>query len=391
MGLFFGRRNAVVEAALATPAAASVAPSQVRETSTTSAPVPPARPDATDVVTVDSALSIAAVYRAVSVIVTSVSQMPLTVFRGGTEMRTIPALVRTPNVNDTQSGFVEETVFSLATSGQAFWRLYRANSTVPPDSIKVLDPNLVAYDEDLMTGVVTYYYNGQRLEPWQIKHLRLLRRPGTVRSLGPIQAARGEISALLKLRAFADTWFDTSGVPLGYLTTDLILSPDESAAFATAWKKFLADNGGIGVLSQGLDYKYVGANPEQAQFLGVQQAAVTNIARLFGLPAFYLLAAVEGSSMTYTNMESANLSFLQTTLSRYMNEIENALTDLTVRGQVVRFKDEALLRLDATTLWNVRKVQSDLGYTSGAELRQIDGKEPLADALAPASDEDVQQ
>ena len=351
----------------------------IREEST--APIPPAREAASTAVTVEAALSVGAVYRAISTIVTSVSQMALTVYRGGVEVKTLPALVRNPNVNDTQSGFVEETTFSLAAYGEAYWLLHRAGPGENVDSITVLNPELVTVNEDGF-GTVEYWYNGRLVPQWRMKHLRLIRRPGSVRGLGPIQTARGEISMLLRLREFAAAWTNPDGVPMGYLTTDMVLSPAEAAQFAEAWKKFLRDHEGTGVLSQGMEYKYLGANPEQAQFTALYSSAVTNVARLFGIPAFYLLAPVEGSSMTYANLEQANLQFLQGTLSRYLNEIENALTDLTPRGQEVRFKESDLLRLDATTLWATRSQQVALGYTNGAELRALDGKEPLADAPA---------
>lgn len=340
------------------------------------ATVPPSRPTITTV-TPDTALGIGAVYRAVSIIVTSVSQMELGVFRAGREIST-PALVRTPNVNDTAAAFVEETVFSLAAWGNAYWRLYRADASSPVQSIKVLDPADVSFTEDVDTGKVTYYVQGLQVRNHQIKHLKLMRKPGRAAGVGPIQAAAGELTAALKLRAFADSWFDTAGIPTGYLTTDLVLGPEESAEFAKAWKRFLAEHDGVGVLSQGLNYQHLNIKPAEAQFLEVQQASVVAIARLFGVPAMHMLAELTGTSNTYLNLEQAAIVFMQTTLARYMNEFENALSDLLPRGQRVQFKEEGLLRLDSSTLWKVRETQTRIGYTSGAELRAKDGLEPLA-------------
>lgn len=349
--------------------------SEVREQ--TSGATPPPRPSTDLAVTVDQALSIGAVYRSISVIVTSVSQMDLTVFRAGREMSSVPPLVRNPNVNDTATGFVEETVFSLAAHGNAFWRTYRASAADQVTSIKVLDPDTVSVTEDADTGKVHYWVGNTELRPYQIKHLRLLRQPGKAMGLGPIQAARGEIASLLRLRRFADTWFDTSGVPIGYLTTDMVLGPEESAAFAKAWKKFLADNEGTGVLSQGLDYKHLGVKPAEAQFLEVQNAAVLNIARLFGLPTTYVLAEVGGSSSTYVNQQELNLIFLQTTLQRYATEIENAMTDLLPRGQKATFKQEQLLRMNTKLLTEVQKAQIEMGTRTPDEIRASEGLDPL--------------
>lgn len=346
---------------------------QVRST-TQPAVIPPPRPT-DEVLTVETALGIAAVYRAVMIIVTSVSQMPLAVYRQGREID-LPPLIKNPNVNDSASGFIEETVFSLAAHGNAYWRIYRSGPGEPVNNIEVLDPAAVTFDKDEKTGRVTYHYGGSDLQRWQIKHLRLLRRPGYVDGLGPIQAAKRELTAALRLRAYADLWY--SGVPTqGYLTTDQHLGPEENAAYAEAWKKFLEEHG-VGILGGGLDYKHLNIDPEKAQFTEVQEAVITNIARLFGVPARHLLAVLEGNSMTYTNLETEHIAFLQTTLARYMNEIENALTDLLPRGQTVQFKEDGLLRLDAKTKAEVRKHYIETGQRTANEFRGEDGLEPLS-------------
>ena len=369
---------------------------QVREQAAPTAPPRPTRAT----ITPDTALSIGAVYRSVSLIVSSVSQLDPAVYRQNEEIP-LPALVKQPNVNDTASGFYEETAFSLATHGNAYWRLYRSGPNEAVQSIEVIDPNVVRIEMEtdhngLDTGKRTYWVGGVKMPRHQIKHLKLMRQPGKVYGLGPIQAASGELEAALRLREFADTWFDTSGVPIGYLTTDMTLGPEESAAFAQAWKKFLRENEGTGVLSQGLDYKHLGVKPAEAQFIEVQKFVIVSIARLFGVPAMHLLAEMPTSN-TYLNLEQANMVFLQTTLARYINEIENALSDLLPRGQKVNFKEEGLLRMDSPSKWKVRKIQIETGARTINEVRAEDNLPPIpggdekpapAPAPAPAPQED---
>lgn len=339
------------------------------------APTAPARPSLSTI-TVDTALGIGAVYRAVSVIVGSVTAMELAVFRGEKEI-TAPALVRQPNVNDTSDAFIEETVWSLATYGNAYWRLYGD----PVTSMKVLDPNTVSAVMDLDTGRVDYYIDGRQVKPSQIKHLKLMRKPGSALGLGPIQAAKDELTGALRLRQFADNWFDTAEVPTGVLETDLVLSPQESAQFSEAWRKFIKEHG-VPVLSQGLKYKPIHLKPAEAQFLEAQQASVVSIARLFGVPSMHLLAEVTGTSNTYVNQQELNLIFLQTTLSRYMREIETAFSSLLPGRAVVKFKEEGLLRLDSRALWEMRKTQHEIGARTVNEIRALDGFDPLPEPAA---------
>lgn len=352
--------------------------------------VPPARPTGTSV-TVDTALTIPAVYRSIQIIQTVVGSMTMEVHRGTTIIDP-PPIVKRPSVNDTPQGFVEDTVFSLAAHGEAFWRIYRPQGDYAQvANIEVLDPATIVVEavldrDGLDTGRRRYLLGGRQVPASTIKHLKLMRRPGKVHGLGPIQAGTAELRGALALRDFASSWFDVSGVPTGVLTTDLVLGPAEAKAFAEAWKEFLRTTGGTAVLSQGLHYEPVHIKPAEAQFLEVQQAVVTSIARLFGIPANFLLAEITGNAMTYQNIQQTHLQFLQTTLSRYMNEIENAFSDLLPRGQTVNFNEESLMRLDTKALWDVRAIQIEQGYTTAAELREADGKDPLP---ATTQDEEV--
>lgn len=322
-------------------------------------------------VTVDTALGIAAVYRAVSVIVGAVSAMELAAFRGEKELAT-PALVRRPNLDSTGSGFIEETVYSLATHGNAYWRLYGD----PVSSMRVLDPSTVSAVLDVDNDRTHYYIQGAEVPANRIKHLQLMRRPGKATGLGPIQAATSELTGALRLRSFADQWFDTAEVPTGVLQTDMSLSPQESAEFAEAWRQFIKEHG-VPVLSQGLKYTPIHLNPAEAQYLEAQTASVVAIARLFGVPSMHLLAEVSGNSMTYANQQELNLMFMQTTLSRYMREIESAFSSLLPGRQEVRFKEEGLLRLDSRATWDIRRTQIEVGARTVDEIRALDGLDPL--------------
>lgn len=338
--------------------------------------IPPARSAFTSI-DPEVALQIGAVHRSVSIITASVAQMELGVFRDGVEIKA-PAIIKQPNFDDSTTAFIEETVYSLAAYGNAYWRLYGS----PVANVEVLDPNSVTVTTHEKTGKKVYYIGSEQVPSNQIKHLKLFRKPGHLKGYGPIQHGQSELMGAIRMRSFADNWFGSTGVPTGMLTTDQVLGADEAQAFATAWKTFINENG-TAVLSNGMHYEHLGIKPAEAQFLEVQQAQVVGIARLFGIPAMHLLAELSGTSNTYLNLEQANIVFLQTTLVKYMNEIEEAFSSLLPRGQRVQFKEDGLLRMDSVTKWSVIKTQTEVGYTSGDELRKAEGKSPLPKA-APA-------
>lgn len=338
--------------------------------------IPPARSDI-GAVTPEMALGIGSVFRAVSIITTSVSQMPLSVERGGIKID-VPTLISQPDIQTSQRGFIYETVWSLATHGNAYWRLYGN----PVKVVRVLDPEIVTI-QDSPNGP-RYWIGTNEIPAAQIRHLKLMRKPGYLKGYGPIQFGQSELTAALRLRGFADNWFTNSGVPVGMLTTDQVLNPQQAKDFADAWNKFVKENG-TAVLSQGMKYQYLNLNPEQAQFLGVQQSQVVSIARLFGVPPLLLATSPDGSSMTYTNQQDIWLQFLTTTLVDYMNEIEDALSSLLPRGQKVNFEEDALLRMNTTLETEVDVMRVQNGLRTADEIRARDGLAPL-NQPAPAGE-----
>jgi len=347
--------------------------------------MPPARSDFSSI-SPDVALNVGAVYRAVSIITTSVSQMPMAVYRDNTLIKT-PALVRQPNVNDTVTGFVEETVWSLATHGNAYWKVYRDGSGNVAN-LEVLDPTSITTLRE--NGRVKYWAGTEELPANRIKHLKLMRKPGAVLGYGPIQHGQSEILAAIRMRNFADNWFGISGIPQGILTTDQVLNGEEAQAFAEAWNTFVKNNG-TAVMSQGMRYEHLNLKPAEAQMLEVQQAQTIAIARLFGIPAFLLGSGLEGQSTTYTNSQELWLQFTQTTLVKYMNEIEEALASLLPRGQEVRFDESKLLRMDTAGAVDVQVKQIAAGLRTANELRKAEGLPPLPVENKPNSNESSEQ
>lgn len=345
--------------------------------------IPPARPDTT--VTVDKAMGLVPVYRAVSVLSTATSQLPLAVWRGGEQIRT-PNIVAQPDIDLTYSAFIEQTTTSLALTGNAYWRVFRANPTDSVQSIQVLNPHHVQVIADPETGrVAKYGYGDQQFKPWQIKHLMLVRMPGQTTGLGPIQAARGSLSGALDLQAYANNWFSMGGVPNGVLKTDQHITPEQADAYKDRWYESQSGGRGVAILGQGFNYQPIYLSPRDAQFLESQSFSKTEIATLFGVPATYMLADA-GNSQTYTNYESIDMAFVRYTLQQYLSEIEEAMSSLLPRGQHARFDLDEFLRSDTSTRYSAY-AQADFMTVNEKRAREglppIEGGDVLKTSSAP--------
>ncbi|SNS41503.1 phage portal protein, HK97 family [Micrococcales bacterium KH10] len=333
------------------------------ETTPPTGVTPPPR-SGVSVLTADRAMGLSAVYRAVSIWATATSQLTLDVWRGGERIDT-PAVVRQPDLMQSLSAFLEETTTSLAALGNAYWWLHKDDRNVVR-TITVLDPLLC----EPVEADGTLRYRDKVLKPGEFHHLKLLRVPGHIKGLGPIQAARAELNGALDLQDYASGWFQRGDVPPGLLSSDQHLNGEQAEAYKQRWYE---DREGVKVLGSGLDFKPLLLSPEDAQWLEAQKFSVTQIARLFGVPAHLLLAAVDGSNLTYSNIQQADTAFIRWTLAKPLREIEEAFTSVLPRGQVARFNIDAFLRPDTATRYSAHKTAIEAGFMTVEEVREIEG------------------
>ncbi|WP_311210963.1 MULTISPECIES: phage portal protein [unclassified Aeromicrobium] len=334
---------------------------------------PPARV-ASRALPLTTAVSLVPVYRSLQILATVAGQCVLDAERDGREIAR-PPLVAAPDVNLTPSRFVKRSVVSLAATGKCYWRKYRfADGTVA--SYEVLNP-LTTYPDFDTAGRRVYRTQVRRngrmetltLPASEVRHLKLLEVPGYDDGIGPIQAGRLSLAGAADLRDYAANWFQDSGVPNGVLSTDQQITPTIADQIRKMFKKGV-ENHNVAVLGYGTTYSPIMLKPEDAQWLQAQQFSVTDVARLFGIPASYLLAAVEGSNLTYQNLEQVDTQFARTTLMAYLNEIEDGISADLPGRQSAKFNLSALLRPDAFTRAKIDALYIDKKVLSPAYVAE---------------------
>lgn len=337
--------------------------------------IPPPR-SASSGVTTNDALSLASVYRSVSIISTAMKQLGIHTYRDDVKTTSTPIWIRQPDIKQTRETWIESTVNSLALSGNAYWLVDR-NPRGEVVNLQVLNPFNVIIQTDDYGNPSSYFYNGTTTYPLdRVQHLALMRVPGNVYGLGPIQAAQKELLNAKDTRDYASAWFNDSGVPSGVLRSDQMLSPDQAAAAKEAWNLTAGAKNGVAVLGNGITYTPMYLNPKDAMFIESQAWNVQQIGRLFGIPANMLMASVDGNSMTYTNMEQEQMAFVRYTLSQYIIEIESNMSALLPRGTVAKMNVESLLRSDTLTRYQAHQIAIAAGWLTIDEVRAIEDLPP---------------
>ncbi|MGQ4553268.1 phage portal protein [Dermabacteraceae bacterium CCM 9519] len=331
----------------------------------------------------DEAIDLAPAYRAVAIITGAAAQLPLTIERGGhvvTDPAKQPPLVRRPDPLTDRADWIEQAMLSLITRGNLFV-LKVKGPTGQVVAARILPADDVLVQRDPRTEQITYTYRQKKYTAAEVNHQALMRLPGELLGRGPIQAARSELHGAIDVRDYGANWFRGSGQPSGLLISKSTRTQEELDALKTNWNKggtSTSENPtGVRVLAGDLEYRPLLLKPEDAQYLESRRFNVTEIARLFGVPSSLMLAALDGNSLAYANVEQEWLSFIRFTLMQYLMKIEAALTDISPAGQKIKFKVEGLLRSDTKTRYQAHKIAIEAGFMSIAEVREIEGLPPL--------------
>lgn len=336
------------------------------------------------------ALGMIAVYRAVNLIATAGIQLSFDAYRDDSRVEPKPLILRRLDADEPFHVTLEKLYNSLALNGNFFARVFRDNQGRVTGA-RVLNPNDVIVQTDTEGNVTGYKYS-RRDQPFtksEVIHRSLARVPGDPRGRGPIQAAQAELRGAIDARDYSANWFQDAGVPTGILSAKMNLNAEQAATAKAQWIASQGGQRGPAVLGNDFSWQSVYLSPEDAQWVAVRQFNTTDIARLFGIPAGLMLAAVEGTSQTYTNQQQAWVEFQRFTLARYVIEVESFFTELLPRGTEAKANYEALLAPDTTTRYAAHAVALTNGWVSVNEVRAIEGLEPAPDQDWKTAEEKV--
>lgn len=346
-----------------------------------SAPVPPPRP------TVDGTpLAMIPVCRGVQIIETAIRSLPLVQRdEAGRQVR-MSSIARDPDPGTPRGELIAQMVADLAFNGNLF--LLRQHVGGFEIGARLLPAGEVAVTDmssDPTVRDIRYMWRGMEFTPDELIHRRFIVLPGMLRGVGPITMARIELQGMAETEAYAANWRDESGVPSGILTSDQTLSDTEAE---TAKQRVLASRSGTPlVLGKGLHYARTLMSPEDMQFIQTRNFDTTQVARMLGIPANLLLASVEGSSLTYQNIEQSWIEFSSYTLQAYAMPICDALSQLVPARQRIDMDWNKARRSDTKNRWEALQIAVGMGLLTLDEARDWEGLPPRDDTTQTITNE----
>lgn len=375
-------------------------------------PLVPGRPayssPAGVVVSPESAIRMSTVYACVRLLGDTISSLPMGAYvRRGRQRISyaavygdVPAWVNKPNSELTRMEFLEQVLASLNLKGNAYILTVRDDMgdvvelyCINPESVRIVrkGPNeplvyeVTVKEYNPASGVYSQDFNQKvmTLTKDELLHIPLFLLPGSLYGLGPIEAARITVGAVMAADTYAASYFGNAANPGGIIEVPGEMTEEQATSIGRDWNITHSGPyraGKIGVLTGGAQFKPLALNAQDAQLLDTRRFGLEEIARLFRVPISLLGHPVAGA-MSFASVEAQNLSFVQHSLRPLLERIEQALSSLLPeKDGFIKFNLDALLR--GTTIERYDAYTKGLreGFLSLNDVRAVEDLSPLGEA-----------
>lgn len=341
-------------------------------------------------VTDSSAMTISAVYRAVSLISGHLSMMPIHVHEdgiGGARVlgHKIEKLFKSPCGDMDGMFFRQFLTACLLLRGNAYcwiesspWGEVLSLTPIHPDNVQ---PEKVKGTMRLRYRVTDDDGHQQTYTSADIWHIKGFSLDGLV-GLSVIAVARESMAGNLAAQAYAERYFQNDARPHSgaiELPATFKFADDE------ARKKYRANiqrnqtgknRGKIMVLEGGAQYKDIAVSNADAQFLESRKFGIEEVARWFGVPP-HMIGSLDKA--TFSNIVQQTQDYINNTLLYWCRRFEESISWAFIQDEkIVRLYLNEILRGDIKTRYDAYRVGIIGGFLSPNEARADDGRAPLA-------------
>jgi HK97 family phage portal protein len=279
----------------------------------------------------------------------------------------------------------------FALYGDLDHRTLRAGWLVPlpaDDVWMMADPN--------SPGWYAFVVGGVTLSPSDLLHISAGNRSGEVLGRGVLRQYAGWLGGAVAAEEHTGAYFAGGALPPAVLTSPQILTQAQADELKTKWRAMTTTREPV-VLPSGYTLTPVVSNAEQAQLVESRQWNAAAVAMMLGIPSYKL--GLAGPSMTYQNIESADIEFVRDSVDRYGHPLSEAFTKwLMPRGTSVAWDYAGRMRADQKTTAEVLTTYTGAGVLTTDEARSVLGRAPLGGGVvdyhdpaddAPAPDDDA--
>jgi phage portal protein BeeE len=258
----------------------------------------------------------------------------------------------------------------FALLGEVDYRTQRAGWIVPlpADQVWIL--------QDPENGWWSWVVAGTELGVDELLHVPFGNKSGELLGRGKLSQYAEWLGGTVAAEVHAGAYFAGGALPPAVLQSPTVVTDEQAAQLKSKWREMTASREPV-VLPQGYTLTPVMSNAEQAQLVESRTWNAETTAMLLGIPGWKL--GLPGPSMTYQNVETADIDFVRDCVDRYARPLAAAFSKwLMPRGVVVEFDYAGRMRADQRTTADVLTTYTGAGLMTTDEARSMLGRPPLA-------------
>lgn len=239
---------------------------------------------------------------------------------------------------------------------------------IPADEVWVMtDPNNPGWYE--------WTIGGATFDADEILHIPYGNRSGEILGRGALRQYAESIGGYVAAENHAANYFAGGTLPPAVLQSPTVVTEEQATELKDKWRALTSTREPV-VLPMGYLLTPVVSNAEQAQLVESRTWNAELIAMLLGIPPWKL--GLQGPTMTYANVETADIDFVRDSVDRYGRALTAGFSKwLMPRGTDVVFEYASRMRADQRTTADVLTTYTREGVMTVDEARSVLGRAPL--------------
>jgi HK97 family phage portal protein len=222
---------------------------------------------------------------------------------------------------------------------------------------------------------------GTTVDRWSLLHVSAGNRSGNVLGRGVLAQYAEWLGGAVAAEVHAGAYFAGGALPPAVLQSPTVLTQAQADELKAKWREMTSTREPV-VLPTGYVLTPVVSNAEQAQLVESRTWNAEAVAMLLGVPSYKL--GLPGPSMTYQNVEMADIEFVRDSVDRFGAPLVAAFSKwLMPNGTDVAWDYAGRMRADAKSTAEVLTTYTAAGILSIDEARAGLGRAPLPESAAP--------
>ena len=341
-------------------------------------------------VDIDSALQVSTVWACVTLLVETISSLPLITSIRTDDKTTIDKQSRiykifhdSPNKRQTAQEFWEQMLLGFFLRGNAYARILRdaRGEVVSLWPLSADQVDVVVAEDGNLTYVYSFDKTSIAYNESDIFHIRGMGN-GSI-GLSPLDYMQSSVGLAISAQDHTAKTLSKDARRPGVLMTDSVLTPEQRASLKSTFGDIVSGNGNeLYILEAAMKFQPLGMSPADIQLLETRKFSVQDLARWFGVPSVLINDTGESSSLG-SSVEQIINSFYRLKLRPQLERIEQVIQQRVFtanqrsKGMQIEFNLDALLRASAKDRMEIHAKAVQNGLATRNERRSLENQEPL--------------